>query len=93
MGPFAAPGATVRHMAILRYLSASIDIAAATLMIRYGRIETALALNSALALVGPILFALVTALGLAGLAAGHVNYSKIAIIFLGILIVLYGATR
>ena len=83
----------MRHMALLRYLSASIDITAATLMIRYGRIETALALNSALALVGPVLFAIVTALGIAGLAAGHVNLQKIGVIFIGILIVLFGATR
>lgn len=84
---------TVRHMALVRYISASIEITAATVMLRYGRIETALAINSALGLVGPILFAVVSALGIAGLAAGQVNVQKIGIIFLGIVLVLYGALR
>lgn len=85
------PDQTVKQMALLRYLSATIEITAATFMLRFGRLETAISINAALGMVGPILFALVSALGIAGLAAGHVNPVKIGIIFTGILIVVYGA--
>lgn len=84
---------TVRHMAMVRMLSASIELTAAFLMLRYGRIETAIAINSALGTVGPVLFAIVSALGIAGLASGGMNWGKIAIIFAGVMLVLVGATR
>ena len=79
-------------MALLRYLSATIEFIAATFILRSGRIETAISINAALGMVGPTIFVLVSAIGLFGLSAS-VSTSKMIIIFTGVLMVLYGATR
>lgn len=79
-------------MAFLRFLSASIEITAAIWMLRIGRVEAALGINALLGLVGPTLFALVSAIGIAGLA-GQVSWGKLALIFTGVLLVLFGASR
>lgn len=67
-------------MAMLRCLSASIELTAALLMLKFGRVETALKINAVLAMVGPSIMVLVTILGLVGLA-GKVSLSKLGIIF------------
>jgi hypothetical protein len=82
----------VRYMALLRMLSASIELSAALWMLRLGRVEAALSVNAALGLVGPLLFALVSAIGIAGLA-GQVSWPKLAFIFSGVVLVLWGATH
>lgn len=58
----------VSWMAILRMFSGSIEITAALIMLRLGRVDKALAVNSALALVGPSILILTTAIGLTGMA-------------------------
>ncbi len=58
----------VLGMAALRFLSATIEFSAAMLMLYFGRVETAFKINACLALVGPTILVIVTALGLAGLA-------------------------
>ncbi|GAB6181097.1 YqhV family protein [Desulfotomaculum defluvii] len=79
-------------MAMLRCLSASIEMTAAMLMLKYGRVETALKINAVLALVGPSVMVIVTTLGLAGLA-GKVSLSKLGIIFSGVALIFYGISR
>ncbi|SHE34895.1 YqhV family protein [Desulforamulus putei] len=79
-------------MALLRCFSASIELTAAFLMLKFGRVETALKINAVLAMVGPSIMVLVTTLGLAGLA-GKVSFSKLGIIFSGVVLIFYGISR
>ncbi|MGN7455904.1 YqhV family protein [Paenibacillus pasadenensis] len=58
----------VAAMASLRLVSGSIEIMAALLMLRLNQVDKALAVNSALALVGPIVLLTTTAIGLIGLS-------------------------
>lgn len=83
---------TVISMAALRYVSALVELTAATLMLRYGRLQTAVSINAALGLFGPTLFAVVSTLGIVGLAqSGGVSLPKLAMVFLGVLLIIYGA--
>ncbi|MDO7786220.1 YqhV family protein [Desulforamulus aquiferis] len=79
-------------MAMLRCLSATIEFSAAMLMLKFGRVESALKINAVLAMVGPTVMVLVTTLGLVGLA-GKVSISKMAIIFSGVLLIFYGINK
>lgn len=88
MFPHADPA--VRGMAMLRLLSASIELTAVFFMLRSGRVETAIGINAALGMVGPFLFALVSAIGIVSLA-GHLNIQKMAFVMAGVLLVLWGA--
>lgn len=84
----------VLGMAALRYLSASVEIVAATLMLRYGKVATAVSINALLGLFGPTLFVAVSAVGIFGLAqGGEVSWARYALIFCGVLLIVYGATR
>ena len=58
----------VVSMALLRLLAGSIEITAALLMLKFGRVHTAMKINGILGLIGPIILTLVSALGLLGLA-------------------------
>lgn len=80
----------VRGMAAIRFLSAGIEITGALLILRYGRVDTALRINGLLGLVGPTILISVTLLGIAGLA-GRIVPAKIAIIFIGVYLILYGS--
>lgn len=79
-------------MAALRCFSASIELTAALLMLKFGRVETALKINAVLAMIGPSIMVIVTTLGLVGLA-GKVSLSKLAIIFSGVILIFYGVNR
>ncbi|ABO50206.1 conserved hypothetical protein [Desulforamulus reducens MI-1] len=79
-------------MAMLRCISASIELSAAFFMLKYGKVETALKINALLALVGPSVMILVMTLGLVGLA-GKVSLSKLGIIFAGVALIFYGISR
>lgn len=59
----------VLGMAALRFLSAGIEFTAATLMLHFGRVETAFKINAVLAVIGPTVLMGVTALGLFGLSS------------------------
>lgn len=76
-------------MAFMRFVSASIEIVAAIIMLRLTTIQKALRVNATLGLVGPIVMISVTALGLIGLA-GNISYSKLFFIITGICLMLYG---
>lgn len=79
-------------MAMLRCMSAGIELTAALLMLKYGRVETALKINALLAMVGPTVMMIVTTVGLAGLA-GKVSLSKLAVIFSGVVLIFYGINK
>jgi hypothetical protein len=79
----------VMVMAALRIFSGSIELFAAFLMLKFNSIEKALIVNSSLALVGPTILIITTAVGLSGIAE-DVSFSKIFLIFLGITLILYG---
>ena len=79
----------VRSMAILRFIAGSLEITAALLMIRYGKVGIALRINAGLGLFGPIILTSVSLLGLAGLA-GRVSLSKLGIVAAGLFLILLG---
>ena len=82
----------MRGMASLRVLSGTVELLAAWLMWRAGRVETALQINGALGVFGPTVLILVTALGIAGLA-GRVPPGKLALIGCGALLIFLGTRR
>lgn len=82
----------VAGMALLRMISAGIEVTAALLMLRIGRVESAFQINAALGLVGPLILIGVTALGVFGMAT-KMSYSKIALIAIGVAIIIYAARK
>ncbi len=84
----------VMGMVALRYLSATVELVAATLMLRSGKVATAVSINAALGLFGPLLFVVVSAIGIWGLAQGQdVSWARLGLIGLGVLLIVYAATR
>lgn len=79
----------VRGMIALRVISACIEVGAAAAMLRLSRAEQVLRLNALLGLVGPTVFLLVSALGLAALA-GRVSPARFGLVALGVLLVVVG---
>lgn len=86
MGP---DRAVVLAMAAIRALSVLAEVAGLVLILTSGRIERALRVNSALGLVGPLVFITVSVVGLTGLA-GRVGHWRLAVIALGVLLVFLG---
>jgi hypothetical protein len=76
-------------MAGLRFLSGSIEVIAALIMMYYGTIEKAVTVNAFLSLVGPTVLILVTTIGLVGLA-DKLEFSKMLIVMCGVALILYG---
>lgn len=58
----------VFSMALLRIVSGSLELTAALVMLKLNEVQKALAVNSMLALVGPIVLLTTTAIGLVGLS-------------------------
>lgn len=81
--------AVVTAMAALRALSVLAELTGLYLMLTSARIERALRVNSALGLVGPLVFITVSAVGLAGLS-GRVGVWRLAVIAVGVLLVFAG---
>ncbi len=79
----------VLGMAFLRLLSGSIEILAAVLFLKFNQVEKALLINSSLAIVGPIILILTTAIGVLGIAE-KISLTKIIWIFVGVGCILYG---
>ena len=82
----------VTAMAMLRLLSAALEITAAVLMARSGKVADALRINGLLGLVGPLVLAGVTALGLAGLA-GRLPAGRLALLALAVALILGSVAR
>ena len=80
---------TIGSMAILRVISGLIEILAAIIFLKIGRVDTALRLNAFLGLIGPIVFILVSVLGIVALAV-RLSWFKMGLISLGIILVLIG---
>ena len=76
-------------MAALRIFSGSVELIAAIIMLKFNSLEKALIVNSSLALIGPTILILTTAIGLSGIAE-NISFFKIFLIFLGIALILYG---
>jgi hypothetical protein len=84
--------AFLRGMVATRLLSGSIEITAALLMWRFGRLDTAVRINGLLGLVGPLVLTLTMLMGVAGLA-GRLPLSKLLWIGLGVVLILFGTSR
>ena len=83
---------TVNNMATIRIISGLIEIGAAMIFMKAGRVDTALRLNAMLGLVGPIVFIMVSVLGIAAIAVKQ-SWSKMGIIVIGLILVLWGTRR
>lgn len=79
----------VSSMALLRFISGIVEFTAALLMLKFDSVERALQLNSILAIVGPMVLVLVTALGLVGIAE-KISFLNFIIIGLGVILILLG---
>lgn len=79
----------VYGMAGLRFLSGSIEVLAALLMLYFGTVQKAVQINAALALVGPTVLILVTSLGLIGLA-DKLEFWRMAVVMVGVGLILWG---
>lgn len=82
----------VLGMASLRFFSSLVEMTAAYLMLKFNRVDTALKINALLALVGPTIMMIVTAVGLWGLA-GKVAPERFFIILVGVALIFYGLHR
>lgn len=82
----------VSWMAALRFLSGSVEIATALIMLRLNQVDKALAVNSGLALVGPTILILTTAVGLTGMAE-QLSWGKLGWIGCGVAFLLFGILK
>lgn len=79
----------VLSMALLRFLSSSIEFTAAMLMLYFNRVDMAFKINAVLAMVGPTVLICVTTLGLVGLA-GKVSLPGMVSIVTGVFLIFLG---
>ncbi|NLY10689.1 MAG: YqhV family protein [Firmicutes bacterium] len=80
---------TVKGMALLRFLAGTIEITAALLMLKLGRVKSAMKINSVLGLIGPLVLFIVSTLGIIGLSQ-HLSLNKMLIVVIGVLLILIG---
>ncbi|MBD1378806.1 YqhV family protein [Metabacillus arenae] len=80
---------TVLAMAGLRFLSATIELAAAVVMLLLNDVRKAIVVNSALAIIGPLIFIATMTIGIFQIA-DSISYSKLLFIFIGVVFILVG---
>ncbi|MGE5581540.1 MAG: DUF2619 domain-containing protein [Bacillota bacterium] len=80
---------TLNSMAIIRVVSGLLEIIVAFIFLKGGRVETALRMNAFLGLVGPLVFLLVSVLGIVAIAV-KLSWPKIIMISLGVILVMIG---
>jgi hypothetical protein len=80
---------TINNMALLRAVSGLLEIIAAVFIVRLGRVDLALRLNALLGLIGPLIFILVSALGIAAIAV-KLSWLKVGLLSLGMFLVIIG---
>ncbi|MFC4324019.1 YqhV family protein [Litchfieldia salsa] len=80
---------SVLSMAGLRFLSASIELTAAILMLVFNDVKKAVAINAMLAVVGPVILITTMAIGLLSLA-DDLSFSKLFFVALGVGLILFG---
>lgn len=79
-------------MGLLRVLSGIIELTAACLIFYFNNVETALKINSLLAVVGPTVMILVTTLGLLGIC-DNASLLKILTILAGVILIFIGLNK
>ncbi|NLW59864.1 MAG: DUF2619 domain-containing protein [Firmicutes bacterium] len=77
-------------MSILRIISGFLEIGTAFLFLHFKKVEIALQLNAVLGLVGPIIFLLVSGLGLITVAT-KISPFKVALVALGVICIVLGS--
>ena len=82
----------VVSMASLRILSGSIEIIAAFIMLRLNQIDKSLLVNSALAVVGPLILISTTSIGLIGMA-DKLSFGKFLWVLLGVSCIFIGILK
>lgn len=82
----------VISMAGLRFLSGSLELLAAIIMLRLNEPAKALVVNSMLALVGPLVLIATTTIGLIGIA-DKLSWSKFVWIGIGVTCLLVGILK
>lgn len=82
----------VVSMAGLRFVSGSLEIIAAIIMLRLNEPLKALTVNSLLALVGPLVLITTTTIGLIGIA-DKLSWTKMAWIVAGVVCLLIGIVK
>ncbi|NLM52818.1 MAG: YqhV family protein [Firmicutes bacterium] len=80
---------TIYIMSALRLISGFVEILAAYLIFRYNRIETALRINSLLAVMGPSLLIIGIFTGITGLTSRLPLY-RLILIYAGALLIFWG---
>ena len=73
---------------MLRLISGSIEITAALFMLKFNDLEKAFYINTLLALVGPTVLIVTTAIGLSGLAE-KISLTRIICLFAGIFLIIF----
>ena len=84
-------GNTVWAMALMRILAGSLEVTAALLMLKLGRVESAFRINAWLGIIGPAIFLLVSGVGLSGMV-GQIPPLKVALL-LGAVILILASTQ
>ncbi|QIZ68331.1 YqhV family protein [Geobacillus subterraneus] len=79
---------SVLAMAGMRMLSALVELSAALLMLAFNDVKKALAINAALAVVGPTVMIVTMAIGLLSLA-DELSFSRLGLVALGVAIILF----
>ncbi|MEW6523844.1 MAG: DUF2619 domain-containing protein [Bacillota bacterium] len=80
---------TVLVMFAIRFAFGLFNLAAAAFMLRLGRIDSAVRINALIGSIGPVVFLVVSALGLLGLAAA-VSPAKLALVGAGVVLMFLG---
>lgn len=82
----------VLSMVILRVISGMIEITAASVMLKFNAVDKALMVNATLAIIGPIILISTMTIGLVGMA-DKLNFGKLLLIGLGVLLILVGLRK
>lgn len=81
--------AILNNMATIRMISGLLEIAVALIFLKIGRIDSALRMNAFLGLVGPLVFIVVSVLGITAIAV-RLPWYKVVLISMGMVFVLIG---
>ncbi|GAE31865.1 YqhV family protein [Halalkalibacter hemicellulosilyticus] len=76
----------------LRLVSGLIELTAAALMLRLNSVEKAIAVNAALAIIGPTILILSISIGLIGMK-DQLSFIKVAFIASGVTLILIGLAK
>ena len=79
----------VLTMALLRLLAGTLEISAGLLMVKLGRVESALKINAVLGLIGPVILTLVSGVGLLRLST-QLPWPRLTLVALGVLLIKWG---